>query len=390
MDDKRLDNFENSLIGAVDSEQEMSALFARFLPDEPIPPDLVERTQRIVLSEVRRTIHPALGAQQAPAGSWPERLRHWWRSLTPAQSLAMSGVVAALVLVLLIGLTQLTPQTIAVVAAVNEGTVLVLRDENSSFRTFYAGDMLKVDEGDHVITGESSVVLKPFELQKALLEPGTHLEIVDLEDDFGNTQVEYLVHSGALHNVIDDKLDANDRYVVRSPLLAVSATGTDFTVETLSGANTRVTVTAGTVIVQMGDQTVKVAAGQFLNAMAGAPLQVETSGQAGQDSGDTLVVTDIDATPLPVYAAPSVDAAVVGTIGEGAVLRVEDRDSSGAWFRVCCVDDLSGWVNVAELAADNPPADDNRKASDAPAGGASAMDTPPISETTPISSLPSP
>ena len=83
MDDKRLDNFENSLIGAVDSEQEMSALFARFLPDEPIPPDLVERTQRIVLSEVRRTIHPALGAQQAPAESWPERLRHWWRSLTP-------------------------------------------------------------------------------------------------------------------------------------------------------------------------------------------------------------------------------------------------------------------------------------------------------------------
>ena len=272
MDDKRLDNFENSLIGAADSEQEVSALFTRFLPDEPIPPDLVERTQRIVLSEVRRTIHPALGLQQAPAGSWPERLRHWWRSLTPMQSLAMSGAVAALALVLLVGLTRLTPQTIAVVAAVNEGTVLVLRDENSSFRTFYAGDMLKVDEGDHVITGESSVVLKPFDLQKALLEPGTHLEIVDLEDDFGNTQVEYLVHRVVLHNIIDDKLDANDRYVVRSPLLAVSATGTDFTVETLSGANTRVTVTAGTVIVQMGDQTVEVAAGQFLNAMAGAPL----------------------------------------------------------------------------------------------------------------------
>ena len=354
MDDKRLDNFENSLSGAVDSEQEMSALFARFLPDAPIPPDLVERTQRIVLSEVRRTLHPALGAQQAPAESWPERLRHWWRSLTPTQSLAMSGAVAVLALVLLVGLSRLPPQTIAVVAAVNEGTVLVLRDENSSFRTFYAGDMLKVDEGDHVITGESSVVLKPFELQKALLEPGTHLEIVDLEDDFGNTQVEYIVHRGAMHNVIDDKLDANDRYVVRSPLLAVSATGTDFTVETISGTNTRVTVATGTVMVQMGDQTVEIAAGQFLNATAGAPLQVETSGQADKNSGDTMVVADIDATPVPVYAAPSVDAAVIGMIGEGAVLRVEDRDSSGAWFLVCCVDDGSGWINVAELAAKNP------------------------------------
>ena len=75
MDDKRPDNVENSLAEALESEQEMSALFARFLPPEPIPPDLVERTQRIVLSEVRRTIQPAVGKPQLSAASGPERLR---------------------------------------------------------------------------------------------------------------------------------------------------------------------------------------------------------------------------------------------------------------------------------------------------------------------------
>ena len=332
MDDKRPDNVENSLTEALESEQEMSALFARFLPPEPIPPDLVDRTQRIVLSEVRRTIHPAVGKPQLPAASWPERLRRWWRSLTPAQSLAMSGVLAALVLVLLVGLTQVTPQTMNATAVVARGTALVLRNENSSFRTFYDGDILKVNEGDHIITAQSSVALTPFEQQNAVLEPGTHLEIVDLEDDFGGTQVEYLVHLGTLHNAIDDELDAGDRYVVRSPLLTVSATGTDFTVETVSDASTRVTVAAGTVIVQMGDQTVEVSAGQFLNATTDAPLQVETIGAAEPGSDATLVVADIGATPLPVFAAPSAEAAVSGAISVSASLHVDDRNSSGNWF----------------------------------------------------------
>ncbi len=120
--------------------------------------------------------------------------------------------------------------------------------------------------------------------------------------------------------------------MVRSPLLTVSATGTDFTVETVSDASTRVTVAAGTVIVQMDDQTVEVSAGQFLNATTDAPLQVETIGAAEPGSDATLVVADIGATPLPVFAAPSAEAAVSGAISVSASLHVDDRNSSGNWF----------------------------------------------------------
>lgn len=64
----------------------------------------------------------------------------------------MSGVLAALVLVLLVGLTQVTPQTMNATTVVARGTALVLRNENSSFRTFYDGDILKVNKGDRIIT----------------------------------------------------------------------------------------------------------------------------------------------------------------------------------------------------------------------------------------------
>jgi ferric-dicitrate binding protein FerR (iron transport regulator) len=375
MDDRRLDNFEEGLAGAPDGELEMNTLFARYLPSEPLPPDLIERTQRIVLSEVRRTIRPAVSAQ--PAASWNERLRRWWRSLTPAQSLAMSGAVAIVALVCVVSLTQFAPQNTAATVIVHEGAALVLRDENNSFRTFFAGDMLKVDQGDHIITAQSSAFLQPFADQRAVLDAGTHVEIMALEDGFGATQVEYLIHRGSLHNVIDDKLEAGDRYVVHSPLLSVSAQGTDFTVRTLEGTDTLVTVTSGVVTVQMGEQVVNVAAGQFLYGRAGAPLQVET-GAPGKAGGEaTLVIADIDLTPLPVYAAPSADAAVIGSISASTRLRIDDRDSSGSWFLVCCVDDRTGWMNIDGLN-----------------GNASVVTVPPeesaILETTPAASPSSP
>ena len=117
---------------------------------------------------------------------------------------------AAMALLLFVGITQLTPQTPTALVTVNDGSVLVLRDENNSFRTFYDDELLKVDEGDHLISNGSTVLLAPFVSQQAILQPGAHLEIVDLEDDFGATQVEYMVHRGSLYNTISEKLDAGD------------------------------------------------------------------------------------------------------------------------------------------------------------------------------------
>ncbi len=377
MDDRRLENLEDEPAGALDSERQMSALFARYLPADPLPPDLVERTQRIVLSEVRRTLRPALSAQ--PEASWNERLRRWWRSLTPAQSLAMSGAVAAVALVCVVSLTQFAPQNTAATVIVHEGAALVLRDENNSYRSFFAGDMLKVDQGDHIITAQSSALLQPFEDQRAVMDAGTHVEIMALEDDFGATQVEYLIHRGSLHNVIDDKLEAGDRYVVHSPLLTVSALGTDFTVRTLEGTDTLVMVTSGVVTVQMGDEVVEVAAGQFLHGRAGFPLEVETGAPGEASSEATLLVADIDDTPLPVYAAPSADAAMIGAVSANTRLRIDDHDSSGGWLLVCCVDDRAGWMNIAELNGGVPLAT-----------AAPLPDAPAILDTTPTASPPSP
>ena len=347
MSDGRV-NPEKDLAGAGESEAEMAALFARMLPQEPLPPDLVARTQRIVLSEVRRTIQPAAKTAHPPAASWSERLRRWWRSLSPAQSLAMYGAVGALALLFFIGLTRFTPQTQTATVAIHEGAALVLRDENNSFRTFFAGDILKVDAGDHIITAQSSALLQPFKTQQAIVASGTHLEILNLQEDFGNTQVEYRVHRGALHSIIDETLDASDRYAVQSPLVTVTAMGTEFTVETVTEEETRVTVISGVVTVQMGDETVTVAAGQTLRAMAGAPLEIY-SGEEVALGAEALVLADLDDTPLTVRAAPSGAAPAIGSLAASALLRIEGRDNSGRWLRVCCIDGVSGWVNLTEL-----------------------------------------
>ena len=369
-------NPEKNLAGAQESEAEMAALFARMLPEEPLPPDLVARTQRIVLSEVRRTIQPAARAQHPPAATWSERLRRWWRSLSPAQSLAMYGAVGALALLCLVGLTRLTPQTQTATVAIHEGAALVLRDETNSFRTFYAGDILKVDTGDHIITAQSSALLQPFDAQQAIVAAGTHLEILNLQEDFGNTQVEYRVHRGALHSIIDETLEASDRYVVQSPLVTVTATGTEFTVETVTEEETRVTVISGVVTVQMGDEEVTVAAGQTLRAVAGAPLKI-LSGDDVALGAEALVVADLDNTPLTVRSAPSVAAPAIGSLAASALLRIEGRDNSGRWLRVCCIDGASGWVNLTELGDDSFSAGSVLPAGAVPVAPASPSASPP-------------
>ena len=69
-----------------------------------------------------------------------------------------------------------------------------------------------------------------------------------------------------------------------------------------------------------------------MNATTDAPLQVETIGAAEPGSDATLVVADIGAPPLPVFAAPSAEAGVSGAISVSASLHVDDRNSSGNWF----------------------------------------------------------
>ena len=352
-DERRPQDIDNTWAEIDDSDQQMRALFARHVPQSPLPPGLVQGIQLAVLDEVKQTYRPTSVQRPSAAMGTLEQIRNWWRTLSPGQSLVMSGAVAAFGLLLLMGLTQLTPQTQSAVVKVSDGSALVLRDESNSFRTFGDGDLLKVDEGDHLISIESSVSLAPFATQLAVLQPGAHLEIVALAEEFGNTQVEYRVHRGALRNTIDEALDANDRYIIHSPILTVSATGTDFSVEASSLAQTRVAVFTGTVVVAMGDQIVEVTAGHHVDASAGALLQVESSAREDNPSNELLIVTALGAAPLVVRDAPAPDAAIIGAIAPGTALRVNQRDNSGDWLLVCCLaDDRTGWVTVTELVAD--------------------------------------
>ena len=215
-------------------------------------------------------------------------------------------------MLLFVGISRLSPRPLAAVATVIGGDATVLRAHNSSFRTYHDGDVLKVQQGDHILTQSAVVTVSHFANQSAVIEPGAHVEIAELDDANGGTQVEMVVHDGAVRSDIDEHLGSNDRYVVQRTRPEVRAHGTTFTVEVVSEAETLVTAQQGEVEVQMGAQAVEVGPGEEVDAVLGLTLQVaHADGKHSGVPAPILVVVEAS-EGLQIFAAPQMSARILG------------------------------------------------------------------------------
>jgi len=323
----------------------LCSLFVRHLQLEALPVEASERLVQRVLAEVQNVyVTPTSVPKQAPGHL--DRFRNWLGGLRPVQSLALAGAGAVLIMLLIVGVSRITPRPLAAVTTVAGGDATVLRAHNGSFRTYHDGDVLKVQQGDHILTASAVVTVSQFADQVAVIGPSAHVEIAQLDDANGGTQVDMVVHAGQVRADIGAHLDANDRYVIHAPGITVTAHGTVFSVEAIADDETIVTAFEGEVEVQMGDQFVSVGPGEEVDAIIGGALLVgRADGQ--HDGGPTPILVAVDAADeLHLLAAPQASAPWLGKLLAGRTFQIEEQDPTGEWYRVCCVGNQSGWVRV--------------------------------------------
>lgn len=282
IDDYAGDDYAAGATAAHD-EAALTALFARHLPTEPLSPAVLDRLTLRVLGEVQHTLAPSQSDLHDPAPrrtlrQMMEGLRNWLGRLTPKQSLLLAGAGAVVAMLLFVGISRITPRPLTTTAAVSGGDVTVLSKSNSRFHIQRDGDQLRLRQGDQVLTGDGSMQLAHFPDHLTVIEPGAYVELSELDDANGGMQLALTVHDGLVHSTLGAPLRPNDRYTIRTPVVAVSAAGTEFTVEAVDEQETLVTTVAGHVSVTMDGQTVTVGPGQEVDAVAGRALEVQPAG----------------------------------------------------------------------------------------------------------------
>jgi hypothetical protein len=344
------DNSESSAGGDAGVEQgTLRSLFAQRLVGEQLPAALLDRLTLRVLEEVRNNVLPSAHAP-GPAGSVYtarfERVRTWLRSLTPKQSLLAAGAGAVVVLLLFVGISRIVPRPLTITAAVSEGDAMVLDRHSDKIRSQRDGDLVKLRQGDQILTGQGSVRLSHLPDQVAVVGPGAHVELTRLDEADGGRQLALTVHDGVLHSRLNSPLQPQDLYIVHTSGVTVSAAGTDFTVEAVSNAETLVTALAGEVKVTMGDQAVVIGPGQEVDAVVGHRLMVQAAD--GKYDGGLLprLVTIGVASGLQLYAQPRTDAAPAGLLPAGRSVTIQAEDPSGSWVQICCIAGKSAWVQI--------------------------------------------
>lgn len=337
---------------AKDADMEEAALrsvFAQRLVDEQLPTAMLDRLALRVLDEVRNNLN-SLHPEPSDAGhaSTPgfERVRNWLRSLTPKQSLLLAGASAAAVLLLFVAISRIAPRPLSITAEVFAGDATVLNWNSDKFRVQGDGDLIKLRQGDQILTGEGSVRLSHLLDQVSTIEPGAHVELTRLDDADGGRQLALTVHDGILHSHLDSPLQPQDLYVVNTHGVTVSAVGTDFTVEAVSKAETLVTALSGKVKIAMGDQDVTIGPGEEVDAIMGRSLIVQPAdGKYGGGLLPRLVTIGVE-SGLQLYAQPRTDAPPLGLLPAGLSVTIQAEDPSGGWVQICCVAGKPAWLQI--------------------------------------------
>jgi hypothetical protein len=266
--------------------------------------------------------------------------------LTPKQSLVLAGAGALAALLLFVGVSRITPRPLSITAEVRGGTATILSWHSDKFRIQSDGDLLKLRQGDQVLTEDGSVHFSHLPDQVAIVEPGTHVELTRVDEADGGRQLELTVHDGIVHSQITRPLQAQDLYVITTSGVTVTAVGTDFTVEAVSQEETLVTTISGEVSVTMGNQVVKVGPGQEVDAVTGHSLVVQAA-DGQYDGGQAPVLVAVEGERgLQLYAQPRADAAPIGRLPAGQSLTIQAQAPDGRWVQVCCVAGRAAWVQI--------------------------------------------
>jgi hypothetical protein len=346
----------NAEMGADEGEDALRAWFAQHLVDEPLPTAVLDRVTLRVLDEVRSGLAestiPVVGRATGPGSVGGrlaaafERTRRWLRSLTPNQSLLLAGAGALVALLLIVVVSRITPRPLSITAEVSGGDATVLNWHSDRFRVQGDGDLIKLRQGDQILTGEGSVRLSHLANQVSIIEPGAHVELTRIDEADGGRQLALKVHDGAVLSQLNSPLQPQDLYIVSTRGITASAVGTDFVVEAVSEDETLVTARSGRVHVTMGKQTVTVGPGEEVDAILGRDLAVQAAD--GKYDGGLLprLVTLAAADGLQLYAQPRLDSAPLGRVPAGRSLTIQAEDPTGAWLKVCCVAGKPGWVTL--------------------------------------------
>ena len=285
-------------------------------------------------------------------------MRSWLRGLTPNQSLLLAGAGALAALLFFVAVSRIMPRPLSVTAEVSGGDATVLSWHSDKFRVQGDGDLIKLRQGDQILTGEGRVRLSHLPDQVAIIEPGAHVELIRVDEADGGRQLALKVHDGTVHSQLNSPLQPQDAYIVSTRGITASAVGTDFSVEAISQDETLVTAFAGHVYVTMGEQSVTIGPGQEVDAVTGHTLAVQTASESAggtaddrydgkHDNGMLPRLLTVAATgELQLYAQPRTDAAPVGRVPAGRSLTITAEDPTGAWVQVCCVAGNSGWLKV--------------------------------------------
>ena len=348
----------NAEMGADPGEDALRSLFAQHLVDEPLPTAVLDRVMLRVLDEVRSGLRESPMPVTAPvtaAAAGPgsvrsrvaaafERTRSWLRGLTPNQSLLLAGAGALAALLLFVAVSRITPRPLSITAEVSGGDATVLNWHSDKFRVQGDGDLIKLRQGDQILTGEGRVRLSHLPNQVSIIEPGAHVELTRIDEVDGGRQLALKVHDGAVHSQLNAPLQAQDSYIVSTSGITASAVGTDFMVEAVSQNETLVTALSGHVHVTMGQQAVTLGPGEEVDAVLDRNLAVQAAD--GKYDGGMLprLVTLPAAGGLQLYAQPRLDSAPVGRAPARGSLTIQAEDPSGAWLQVCCVAGKPGWV----------------------------------------------
>jgi hypothetical protein len=339
----------NAEMGADGGEDALRSFFAQHLVDEPLPAAVLDRVTLRVLDEVRSELAESAVPAAGPGSAGTrlaaafERTRRWLRSLTPNQSLLLAGAGALAALLLFVVVSRITPRPLSITAEVSGGDATVLNWHSDKFRVQGDGDLIKLRQGDQVLTGEGSVRLSHLANQVSIIEPGAHVELTRIDEADGGRQLALKVHDGAVHTQLNSPLQRQDLYIVSTRGVTVSAVGTDFVVEAVNEDETLVTARAGHVHVSMGEQAVTIGPGEEVDAVLGRVLAVQAA-DGKYDGGLLPRLVTLPADGLQLYAQPRLDAAPVGRVSAGRSLTIQAEDPSGAWLQVCCVAGKPGWV----------------------------------------------
>jgi hypothetical protein len=334
-------------------EDTLRSMFAQGLVDELLSPAVLDRITLRVLDEVHTTL---VSVESTPDTAFDragrtfassfERVRHWLRSLTPNQSLLLAGASALAVLLLFVAISRITPRPHSIAAEVKGGDATVLSWNSDKFRVQGDGDLIKLRQGDQILTGEGSVRLSHLPNQVSIIEPGAHVVLTRLDEADGGRQLALTVHDGIVHSQLNSPLQPQDLYIVTTPGVTVSAIGTDFTVETVSEAETLVTSLSGHVHVAMGKEAVTIGPGEEVDAIQGRSLIVQAA-DGKYDGGLLPKLIMLGAgSGLQLYAQPRTDSAPVGRLSVGRSVTIQAEDAGGNWLQVCCILGKSGWVKI--------------------------------------------